>query len=62
MFDSINAVATEIAAAVMASCAPGTLPTSEMLLQKFCDAYKDAVPSDFVHRRVCDIVRAKIGL
>jgi hypothetical protein len=57
---NISATATEIVATVTAACGPGVRPTSQLLLEKFCDAYGDVTPSEFVHRRVCDLVRAKI--
>jgi hypothetical protein len=56
----ISTIAAEIAASIMAACAPGMLPTSEMLLHKFVDVYGDVTPTEFEHRRICALVLAQI--
>ena len=57
----IPTIAAEIAASIMASCAPGALPSQRLMLTKFVDAYGLVVPSESDHRRICDLVGALIN-
>jgi hypothetical protein len=71
----IPAIATELAAAIMAA-SPAALPSHELMLQKFTDAHdrlgqplsegdhtklsQRSFPSESDHQRVCSLVRAMI--
>jgi hypothetical protein len=58
----IPAIAHEIAGAIQACCAPGTIPSSELLLREFVNAYElfGISPSEADHQQIADRVRALI--
>jgi hypothetical protein len=56
----IQIVAHEIAAAIMAGCAPG-MPTHELMLKVFTDVYEiRGMPSDSEHQAIAAQVGARI--
>jgi hypothetical protein len=59
---TVRRIAEEIADAILAECAPGTIPTHTLMLREFANAYElfDIEPSDDQHRQIAAIVGALI--
>lgn len=54
----IPAIAADITAAIMAGCAPGTIPSHALMLKVFTDVYEiQGMPDEDQHEQICDGVR-----
>jgi hypothetical protein len=57
----IPAIAADITAAIMAGCAPGTIPSHALMLKVFTDVYEiHGMPSDSEHQAIAAQVGARI--
>jgi hypothetical protein len=58
----IQIVAHEIAGAILASCAPGTIPSHTLMVREFANAYDlfGLSPSEHQHQQIADRVGALI--
>jgi hypothetical protein len=55
---AVETIAVEIAANILAACAPGTIPPFELTLRCFTDAYEklDVLPTESHHQQISDQV------
>jgi hypothetical protein len=60
---TVSEIAHEIVDAIRAECRPGAIPTNELKLRAFADAYTlfDVTPSEGLHLRISERVRVLLA-